>query len=164
MSFLERVSSFEQVIPHITKHNAVVLCDIDDTALKENVIPRHLTRFKHIKNYPVCPTDYMGFIRMHFHLLSPSIQGKIEFLTARHESSDDITRMDLQQLRLHVPSETLVIHYTNNRVTKGEYIRRFLQHYLRDNRQIIFIDDNVNQILSVQKECPEIKCFLYTKI
>jgi hypothetical protein len=84
--------------------------------------------------------------------------GKLMFLTARNIISHEKTINDFKKSGLENP-ENFDIHYTNNQITKGEYIK---QHNLIDGYKCIsFIDDYPEYISSVLNIYPQINCYLF---
>jgi len=168
-TFICQVNCFDQIIPYIREPGTLILCDIDDTVLT----PKPIINIPGVRSNVLTllldnglkPTDKSGFLRMYHHLHSDAIKGQLMFLTARHELGDFETRKDLQMLGIPLePGTDLVIHYTNNYITKGEYITRFLQSHVKNNRPVIFIDDRIDFIRSVIEHHPTTKCFMYTHL
>lgn len=101
-------------------------------------------------------TDEVGFNNMLAKI--NQYKGKLVFLTARGILSHDKTIKELKKAGLH-NAETFEIHYTNNEITKGEYIQKM--RLTNDYRHISFIDDYPSYILSVQTLFPNIHCYLF---
>jgi hypothetical protein len=117
-------------------------------------------------------TDENGFINMYNNV--KKLNDKIIFLTARNSSGDKTTKKHLKDVGINdlfgseTDAETKIeIHYTNNAVTKGEYIKNnIMTTIVRENEftQIIFIDDYDSSIQSVLEHLPrEIDCYLFER-
>jgi len=101
-------------------------------------------------------TDYDGFVSMVKKISDKN--GKLMFLTARSSESDDWTKKHLKQIGIN--PDDFKIHYAGIRMTKGEYIRRYIK--LENWEQIIFIDDYESFIKSVLELHPEIECYQFS--
>lgn len=114
-------------------------------------------------------TDYDGFVNM-FNKVK-KLNGKIIFLTARNSSSDKMTKKHLKDVGINdlFESETEIeIHYTNNAVSKGEYIKNNIVPTIvkeNDFTQIIFIDDYESYIQTILEHFlqGEIECYLFER-
>jgi hypothetical protein len=117
-------------------------------------------------------TDKNGFINMYNNV--KKLNGKIIFLTARNSSSDKTTKKHLKDVGINdlfcseTESETEIeIHYTNNAVTKGEYIKNNIMSNIEENNftQIIFIDDYKSYIQTILEHFSqgEIDCYLFER-
>lgn len=101
-------------------------------------------------------TDPEGF--NHMLQTIERLGGKFIFLTARGIEYHKKTVNDLKRAGLEHP-ENFDIHYTNNEMTKGEYIKKT---NLTDGYQhISFIDDYPSFIASVHHYFPQIHCYLF---
>ena len=131
---------------------------------------------------PALSTDADGFKQMLETIQQTN--SKLIFLTARNKTSDKKTKKDLMKsnninYNMENPfgnkstdliteplaeqlAEPYPIHYTNNQMTKGEYIKANIELTNYDN--IIFIDDYPSYIESVKNLFPEIKCYLFKRI
>jgi hypothetical protein len=84
--------------------------------------------------------------------------GKLIFLTARGIESHQKTVNDLKRAGLEHP-EHFDIHYTNNEMTKGEYLKK--TNLTNGYQHISFIDDYPSFIASVHHFFPQIHCYLF---
>lgn len=103
-------------------------------------------------------TDLIGFVKMVNQI--KQLGGNMIFLTSRGHTSHKKTIQDLKTAGVQQP-EQFEIHYTNNEISKGEYIKNNLQFELKYYKQIIFIDDQKINIESVTQTHPQIRCYLY---
>jgi FMN phosphatase YigB (HAD superfamily) len=166
------ISSFNQVV--IKGAKILIICDIDDTLLRwtksiQDVYNSYLHYYPHLEkskleilteNYysiyrnetsPIA-TDDIGFKE----LLSRLGEGKLIFVTARkpsHHTRDDFINIGLRH-------DIFDIHFTANKIPKGEYIKKYINLSRYDD--IIFIDDNPECIQSVLENNPQIRCYLFT--
>lgn len=176
---IKQINSFEQIFID-GKSKPLVICDIDETILtfdngiefcnnlvneldidfnsvdKIKEFDHAFSMYKSIRN-PI-HTDSKGFDQMYKTVLEQN--GKIIFLTARNEKSEKKTRKDLESVGLKY--NCFEVHYTNNAVTKGDYIKQNIS--LDGFDQIIFIDDYLSYIDSVKLACPQIQCYLFKKL
>ena len=81
--------------------------------------------------------------------------GKLLFLTARNNSFHVNTKKQL--LDIGILCNDNDIHYTNNNINKGEYIKKYID--LDIWNEIIFIDDYLSFIKSVNDIFPQIICY-----
>jgi hypothetical protein len=168
-----KISSFNDV--QITKNNTLVLCDIDDTILyyphcintcleimkdikydfTEEEYNEEFKYFCHMYKHKYKPThtDYDGFMNM-VHKIK-EYNGKLLFLTARSKTFHTETKQDL--LHIGVSCDDTDIHYTNNTITKGEYIKKYIN--VNEWDEIIFVDDYLSYIKSVSDLFPQIICY-----
>lgn len=168
-----QISSFRQI--NITKPT-LILCDIDETILtwkkneayflhqqmKKNPtlsLPElyYLARNEfaiHRSTVPPKPTDIEGFREM-IQTLALHPHSKCMFLTARSASYH--TQMDFQDIGIDY--NAFVVHYTANEITKGQYIKKYID--LSSYQDVIFIDDNMEYIQSVLIEELGIRCFKF---
>jgi hypothetical protein len=171
----ETITSFNEV--KLT-NKTLVLCDIDDTIMhypecdekckeivkdlkemglngedlmKELIEIRQI--YKRVK--PPSHTDYDGFVSM-LNKLS-ELNGKLLFITARNKGSEYWTKKQLNQIG--IDSEKYDIHYVGTEISKGDYIKLYID--LSDWDNVIFIDDYVSFIKSVLDLHPEIKCYKF---
>lgn len=101
-------------------------------------------------------TDEEGFIWLNKTV--EELGGKIILLTARGCLSHEKTLKDLKRVGIENP-ENYDIHYTNNEISKGEYIRK---HNLLDGfKHISFIDDYPHVLSSVFDIYPHVNCYLF---
>ena len=168
-----QISSFNDV--QITQNNTLVLCDIDDTILhypecvnkclefmKDFIHELTEEEFNKDFNYfcnayktinKPTHTDYDGFMNMVRKI--KACGGKLLFLTARKKSFHDSTKKHLSQVGISYDDND--IHYTNNTITKGEYIKQNIN--VDEWNEIIFIDDYLSYIKSVSDLFPQIICY-----
>lgn len=165
------IRSFDNV--EITGSCPLVICDIDETLItfangkkkcheiaQDFNLESNLNDFSYIYNlykltYPPIQTDPSGFARLVSRLAQAN--GKLIFLTARSESTSEKTRIHFKQVGLNYDSQP--VHYTNNEITKGEYIHKNIN--LDGYDQVIFIDDYPSYIKSVMNYNPQIQCYLF---
>jgi hypothetical protein len=84
--------------------------------------------------------------------------GKLIFLTARGVISHQKTVDDIMRAGFEHP-EKFDIHYTNNEMTKGEYLKK--TNLTDGYEHISFIDDYPSFIASVHHHFPNIRCYLF---
>lgn len=159
----------------------LVICDIDHTLLRcSNDLShyRNLVTSKyaekvsfpvnveheatHMMNVDYCngfvrQTDPEGFKQMLERI--KQLDGRIVFLTARDLSSHAKTLNDFRNAGFDHP-ERFDIHYTNNAITKGDYIRSMDLDW--GFQSVYFIDDYPSFLESVRQQCPHIQCFQFT--
>ena len=177
-SFAKKIHTFYSID---ISQNSLVLCDIDDTLLVFPKCPEafyneaydyytnigynaHLTK-KFIYNdwelnrYFKKPsiTDKEGF----FHLLEriEKTNSTLCFLTARSGFYHQKTINDLEKVNIN--GNKFKIYYTNGSV-KGDYIKQNIN--LLDYNNVIFVDDNNDQLENVNKEVPFITCYKFIHI
>ena len=170
-----KITSFDQV--QLTKAKVLILCDIDDTLIhypncdKECIkILQEIGEFNHkeIENLQLenlhkmyknvkdpSPTDLTGFVSLVSKIKEKN--NEIMLLTARSAEGDQYTRKQLTKVGINC--DNLKIHYTNNMITKGEYIKSNIDISKYD--EVICIDDYELYIMSILKVCPQIKCYLF---
>jgi len=178
--FLESVipiSSFRDV--EITRNKPLVLCDIDNTIIgydkpfsffldkiKQETPDNSISDLQiqinanQLYNYynrlnPPIHCDYVGFMDLLERV--NNLGGELQFLTARGKSSWRYTRDQFSQIGLVY--EDYRVHYTDCRITKGEYIRRYFNTSFFG--EVVFIDDLDSYINSVVDLCPEIQCYRF---
>jgi hypothetical protein len=101
-------------------------------------------------------TDEQGFNQML--KIIQELGGKLIFLTARGILSHEKTVNELKKAGLQNP-ENYDIHYTNNEMTKGEYIKK--TNLINGYDHISFIDDYPSFLASVYDIFPNINCYLF---
>lgn len=170
-------------IPLTYEKRTLIICDIDDTLLKwektlQTFYNQSLVLFStsghtgdrlHVlaKTYAVqlyntyrqkilpTATDGPGFTDlMQRIMLIPG--SEIIFLTARSDCND-ITRQDFANIGLRY--DQFKVYYTANNISKGEYIQQKINVAAFDH--VIFIDDLMENILSVNRFCPTIECYRF---
>ena len=167
------ISSFRQIDINPTKRT-LVLCDIDDTLLRweknvyhflADVSIRHRNTPLEILYYqaqnkyteyrftvPPKQTDPAGFAYL-LSQLNP--KSKCMFLTARapsHHTARDFAHIGIND-------KAFDIHYTSNQITKGEYIKKYID--LSPYDDVIFIDDQPDYIRSVRIHASSVRCFQF---
>lgn len=154
----------------------IVICDIDHTFIRP--------KYSYNEYYKQMKKNSSGFLAMHNEikrLLEVSIEvgnikqtdpngfshmiqkikeldGKLIFLTARTKLVHNRTIEDLQKVGLN-NEENYEIHYTNNEVSKGEYIKQ--NQLLNGYSQWIFIDDRVDWLSGALNLYPRMDCYLF---
>ena len=170
-------------IPLTYEKRTLIICDIDDTLLKwektiQTFYNQSLILFstsgntgdklhtlaktyaiqlynQYRKIIPPTPTDAPGFLDL-MQRISLIPGSEIMFLTARTDI-DDITRQDFYSLGLRY--EQFKVHFTENQISKGEYIQKKIDVSGFDH--VIFIDDLMENILSVNQFYPKIQCYRF---
>ena len=177
---LKIISSFHEV--ELTKDEKyLILCDIDETILhfpdcdrkckeiinvlaisdKEYQHDFNLLRILYRNTNPPTHTDYDGFVSMLQKINETN--SKLFFLTARGIESDNLTRSHLQQIGISL--NDFEIHYTAAQITKGEYIKKYID--LSEWKNVIFIDDcisNIQSVLDLELDLdlhPQIVCYKF---
>lgn len=101
-------------------------------------------------------TDPDGFAEMLKQV--GQLGGKFMFLTARGVYYHQKTLGDLRRAGLENP-ENYEIHYTNNEISKGEYLKRL--GIVSKFEHVSFVDDNPLFLASVYKIFPQVHCYLF---
>lgn len=101
-------------------------------------------------------TDPEGFVEMVNSIRR--LGGKLIFLTARDRLSHDLTIKQFIQVGIQNP-EQYEIHYTDNKISKGEYIKKY--NLLNNYQHISFIDDYISYLGSVLELFPQVNCYLF---
>lgn len=177
------IKSFNEV-KFDDNYKPLVICDIDHTFIRGSY---ELDDFRKSLNYyanlflPKTDTDSfdvdkeainlmnnsynMGFVKQTdsdgFNNMLQRIEqlgGKLIFLTARRIINHEKTVKDLKRVGLEHP-ELFDIHYTNNEMTKGEYLKK--TNLTDGYDHISFIDDYTIFIASVHHYFPQINCYLF---
>ncbi len=104
-------------------------------------------------------TDKEGFDKMLKTI--KELGGKLIFLTARGITGHERTINELKKVGLENP-ENFDIHYTGNKISKGEYIKK--NNLIDGYEHISFIDDYAKYISSVHNIFPHINCYLFRYI
>lgn len=131
-------------------------CNLTDDEIEKEAL-EFLKMYKFI--FPPIMTDNEGFNNLLNNINSMSCS-KIIFLTAR--TNDPATNN--KYTRKHFEANGLEynnfdIHYTNNLISKGEYIKAHID--LTNYDEIIFIDDYEDYIKSVKDIFPGIICYKF---
>ena len=171
------ISSFTDIPIYCS---TLVICDIDDTVLhfptmeaectaaandlaftakeRENNIRQIISVYCCIKDPE--HTDSAGFgdfmRRMEDH------GGHLVFLTARSKSDEEFTRRHLRAVG--IDEAKFQIYFTDNAISKGEFIlSRFdsLGLPLNQWKSVVFIDDRLDNIRTVEQLCHGIKCYQF---
>lgn len=172
------INSFKSVVFDTSK-NPLVICDIDHTFIKCAFDFHKVYSFlgggiKYNPAYIVLHHDTIDFMSRAYNegfvmqsdpegfksMLEKveNMGGKLIFLTARgvgsHEKTmSDLTRAGLDRL------DRFEFHYTNNQISKGEYLKRL--GIVSKFEHVSFIDDNQLFLASVYKIFPQINCYLF---
>jgi hypothetical protein len=167
------INNFNDI--EITNNKTLIICDIDNTILYHDVkIEKFINILKddkfdeneiielanemmnlHFRIFPPTHTDAEGFKNLIDK--TNKLNGKIIFLTARSELSKDFTKKQFQQIGLNYYDYD--VHYTDNKIMKGDYIKSNIDTSLWDD--IIFIDDHTFNLVSVSYRFPESKCYKF---
>jgi acid phosphatase class B len=172
---LQSINSFDQI--KIIGEKPLIICDIDETVItfstgidlchkltQEIVCLENDFNFNKEFTYiyklyklinPPVQTDPIGFSKLINKI--DQIQGQLVFLTARNKSSIEKTRSDFEKSGLDYNYKP--VYYTNNSISKGEYIKSNIK--LDEYDQIIFIDDNFININTVINFIPQAYCYLF---
>lgn len=180
------INSFDKI--QLTNPKSLVICDIDETLLYWNKKSKdfyHIVRDDYNilnKNTNSLTEEQLEkeaeeFLQMYKSIFQPKMTdtdgfnnllnkinsftgSKIIFLTAR--TCDKVTNNKFT--RKHFETIGLVyddyeIHYTNNLISKGEYIKSYIN--LTEYNDIFFIDDYESYIKTVKDIFPTIKCYKF---
>ncbi len=175
------IKTFNDVKLYETK--PLVICDIDHTFIRCSYGVDHFRKLiKEDHNFIVevgkFEIDYdkeavdlmkrayaIGFVKQtdpegfnHMLQTIEKLGGKFIFLTARGIEYHQKTVNDLKRAGLEHP-ETFDIHYTNNEMSKGEYIQK--TNLTNGYEHVSFIDDYPSFIASVHRFFPNIHCYLF---
>ena len=169
------ITSFKNIIFDNEK-KPIVICDIDNTFIRPKFdynyyYKKFRPEYTNISMYneviyylyqkaldigSVKNTDQEGFLYMLEQIRN--LNGKLIFLTARGRRSHEQTIRDLANAGLE-NAESYEIHYTNNDISKGDYIKK---HNLLDGYEhYSFIDDDPRFIDSVFINYPEMNLYLF---
>jgi hypothetical protein len=168
------INKFDDI--EILCDKTLVICDIDKTILYHDVEidnfvsilkkdgfndEKELLRLANeMLNMHCCifspkPTDPEGF--KNFLNKIEKINSKIIFLTSRSELSEKITRKHFNDISLNY--DDYKICYTDNKISKGEYIKFNIN--INQCNEVIFIDDLDFNLYSVSSLFPQIKCYKF---
>lgn len=175
-SFIE-ISSFEEIIlPSSGK--PLIICDIDYTIICPIYGSDYfINKFKNkdtnekVLNQIAIDYSYRSFKLGHIRQTDPKgfkkmieqvekMGGNLIFLTARHVNGHKKTLDDL--IKVGLGGHKYKIHYTNNQISKGEYIK--LYKLTEGYDHIYFIDDYMDFIKSVLDLVPEINCYKFNYV
>lgn len=177
------INNFDSV--ELVSDNTLIICDIDNTLLyfycdkddsffleiikdmidpelsveeKINQINKEIRELKlmyqKINNSVKC-TDFEGFLNLQEKIKNTN--SELILLTARNSSSDTWTRKNIKDIGLNC--DDIQIHYTNDKISKGEYIKNNLK--LESYSDIIFIDDYECYIQKVIEFVPQSRCYKF---
>jgi hypothetical protein len=169
------ISTFNDI--SIVKNNTLVICDIDETIMhypdcinkcKEIIkdlyidseeeynkeLQSLMNMYKHI--HSPSHTDYVGFINLQNKINETN--SKLIYLTARNKVNHDLTKKQLNVIGINCCDDD--VHYTDNVISKGEYIKKNIQIDLWDD--IIFIDDYPSYIQTVNEALPNVRCYQFS--
>lgn len=99
--------------------------------------------------------DYDGFIDLVERV--KTLGGELQFLTARDREATFITRKQFTDIGLNY--EDYRVNYTGNRISKGDYIKRYFN--LGAYGEVAFIDDLDSYIKTVVDVCPSVRCYKF---
>jgi len=172
------ISSFSDVD---VKNNTLIICDIDDTLIK---FPKKFIEiYEMLKNSEIKAfgkydeqllyEDALYAYALHTNIEKPVLTDKngfylmldkikkqnssLVFLTARDIKHEHFCKKHFTDSGLNY--NDFYVYYTNNTISKGEYINKYIVLNNYDN--IIFIDDRKENIESVNQYFPQIKCHLF---
>lgn len=102
-------------------------------------------------------TDLAGFNR----LVERANKSKsvVMFLTARHCNGEPTTKKEFASIGIDYDS--FKVHYTNNAMSKGEYICKYID--CAKFKEVVFIDNDEKYIQSVKKCCPQVVCYKFVR-
>jgi hypothetical protein len=169
------INSFKSVNFDETK-KPIVICDIDHTLIQSKYdysffhskFKKHYTDLskldyavrsmieKSIKVGDVKSTDKEGFLAMLEKI--KNLDGKIVLLTARSYLFHSKTVNDLKTAGFDNP-ELFEIHYTSNKISKGDYIKK--NNLLQGYDYPVFIDDFPFFLNSALQIYPDMNCYLF---
>ena len=167
------INNFNEI--EIIKDKTLIICDIDKTILyhdvkkekfidmlkddnfdeKEQLEIAQEMMDMYCRIYPPQHTDPEGFKNLSDKI--NKLNGKIVFLTARSYISEAFTKENFKQIGLNY--EEYDCHYTDNKISKGDYIKANIE--LSFWNDIIFIDDYDFNLISVWKNFPHLKCYKF---
>jgi hypothetical protein len=132
--------------------------DLDDTVWKHEMRynPEHLAEWKeHVQTVQPELTDPVHFPRF-LERIQLEKSCHLFFLTARDTSMSESTRTHLERF-VHMPFH---IAFTSGQ-PKGPVLRHILSTYFSACEHVVFVDDLVENIESVQGSVPEADVLLY---
>lgn len=179
------INNFNQI--ELSNKKTLIICDIDETLFywnkktkdfyhmlkndynmtnnKFNLTDDEIEKeaFEFLNTYkcsfPPTITDPEGFKNL-LNNINSSFGSKIIFLTARTSSPSTNNKFTRKHFEINgLEYDNFDIHYTNNLISKGEYIKEYID--LKDWDEIIFIDDYEEYIKSVKDIFPNIKCYKF---
>jgi hypothetical protein len=172
------IINFSQV--ELSNQKTLIICDIDKTLLywvdkdpadfylmlkddfpdfTEEEIHREALDFVNMYNQVIAKpihTDFEGFTNMVSKIRQLS-ESKLIFLTARKESDAKYTEKNFKDIGLNY--NDFEVYYTNNIVSKGEYIKNNIN--LSEYEHVIFIDDYESYIKTVYDLFPQTICYKF---
>jgi hypothetical protein len=172
---MKTIHTFDDV--SIEHNGTLIVCDVDDTLFRyERNLHYFYKNLKHsfpelteveltkhssdiyatyVKNRKPSPTDYDGFIRMMYKVLET--KGKLIFVTSRNECSTEYTKLEFKSIGICY--SYFNVYYTNNTITKGEFIRDKLD--MDGVEHLIMIDDQTSNLKSVKQHYPNAECYRF---
>ena len=173
---IKSICKFNEI--SLTKEKPLIICDIDYTILhhdvkiekfvnilkdnnlsfddeKEMLILAREMMHKYCHIFPPIHTDFDGFNALLDNV--KFLNGEIIFLTSRDCSSEEYTSKQFDHLGLKY--DNYGIYYTNNKISKGEYIK--LNIDISRWGEIIFIDDLDFNLKSVFETIEDVKCYKF---
>ncbi len=178
-----KIKSFNQI--QITNPNTLVICDIDKTLLYWNKKPEDFysmvmgndpiqTHNKYKLTQEQIHNEALDFLNMYMGIFPPThtdldgftilqeqikqTNSKLIFLTARTKSTSETwTKKNFKDIGLDY--DTYQVHYTDNIISKGDYIN--LRIDTTPHTDVIFIDDLDFHVESVCKLNSNIKCYQF---
>lgn len=173
------IKSFNDI--KLNDPNTLVICDIDDTLLywskkKDDYYNMIAQDFPKLSSEEI-EKEAIYFLNVYKAIYQPKItdpngfnnlsekinslpNSKIMFLTARTadlKNDNKFTRKNFEANGLKY--DHYVIHYTNNMISKGDYIKKNIK--LDGYNEIIFIDDCELYIKSVKDILPHVNCYKF---
>ena len=176
MSF-KIINTFDDV--ELTKEKPLIICDIDNTILHHGVKIDHfikmikedkrifffneqtiLQQAQTLLNYHCCivkaeHTDEEGFNKLLNNI--KLLNGNIIFLTSRTSLYNQYTKKHFNDIGLNY--NDYKVHYTNNTISKGDYIKNNIN--TSQWNEGIFIDDLDFNLISVFNYRSDIKCYKF---
>lgn len=110
--------------------------------------------YQKIHNTIKC-TDLEGFLNLLEKIKNTN--SELIFLTTRNSSSDKWTRKNIKDIG--IKCDNIQFHYTNDKISKGEYIKNNLK--LDFYSDIIFIDDYECYIQTVKEFISHYRCYKF---
>lgn len=102
-------------------------------------------------------TDATGFARLVER--AKKSNSVVMFLTSRNCRSEQLTKMEFASIGINY--DLFEVHYTNNDISKGDYIGRYID--CTKFKEVVFIDNDEKNIESVQISCPRIVCYKFVR-
>ena len=130
--------------------------EIKEEDLEEEIKEEAIYYYRMLKSIskPIC-TDFIGFTNLE--KIIKKLDGEIIFLTARNSSSETYTKKQFNDIGIDY--NNYHVHYTNDKITKGNYIKNNID--LTEFENIVFIDDYDTNISSVNEYNNNILCYKF---